>query len=155
MKTYKDYYKYAKRLALKWRHSKQRIKEKLLYKGASNSVCEKIISSLTKDNIIDDYKALDFDVFIMEEKRYGYRRVKEYLISKGYPKSLVDSYIYNKDIEKDNCYFHFLKGINKYKNYKYSDIEREKLINYLKRCGFNDKIIFEIVRSGINYENVM
>ena len=155
MKTYKDYYKYAKRLALKWRHSKQRIKEKLLYKGATNSMSEKIVDSLSKDGIIDDRKAFEFDVFIFEEKRYGYNRVKEYLLTKGYPKNLVDSYIYNKDIEFDNCYFHFIKGINRYKNYKYSDAEREKLINYLKRCGFNGKIIFEIVRSGINYENVM
>lgn len=155
MKTYKDYYKYAKRLAIKWRHSKQRIKEKLLYKGASNLISEKIISSLIKDGTIDDKKSFEFDVFVMEEKRYGYKRIKEYLLNKGYPKSLVDSYFYNKDIEIDNCYFHFVKGKNKYKNYKYSDDEREKLINYLKRCGFNDKIIYEIVRSGINYENVM
>ena len=154
MKTYKDYYKYAKRLAIKWRYSKQRIKEKLLYKGANASMSEKIISSLTEDMYIDDNKASELDIFIMEGKRYGYKRVKEYLIAKGYPKNIVDSYIYNKDIEIDNCYFHFTKGINRYKNYKYSDVEREKLINYLKRCGFNDKIIFEVVRSGINYENV-
>lgn len=155
MKTYKEYYKYAKRLALRWRHTKQKIKEKLLYKQASLLMCEKVITSLEKENIIDDKRTFELDVFAFEEKRYGYRRVKEYLLNKGYSKALVDSYIYNKDIEFENCYFHFIKGINRYKNYKYSDAEREKLINYLKRCGFNDKIIFEIVRSGINYENVM
>lgn len=155
MKSYKDYVKYATRLASRWRHSAQKIKEKLMLKGASPTQIERIISSLTKDGIVNDKKSFDIDVFVMEEKRYGYRRVREYLLTKGYSRTLVDTYIFNKDIEVDKCKFHFLRGINKYRNYKYSDIEREKLINYLKRCGFNDKIIYEVIRLGINYENVM
>lgn len=155
MKTYEQYHKYAKQLASKWRHSKVKIKEKLITKGANNIVVDKIIQSLEKEGVINDKKAFEIDVFIMEEKRYGYRRVKEYLLHKGYSKKLTDSYLYNKDIEQDNCYFQFVNAIKRYKNYKYSDVERQKLINALKRCGFNDKMIYEIVRAGINYENVM
>ena len=155
MQTYKQFYKYAKQLASKWRHSKSKIKEKLLAKGASSGFTDKIIVELEKENILDDEKTFRLDVFVLEEKRYGFRRIKDYLLSKGYPKKLTDSYTYNKDIEYDNCYYQFLKGSKRYKNYKYSDVERQKLINYLKRCGFNDKIIYEVVRAGNNYENVM
>lgn len=155
MKTYKQFYKYAKQLAVKWRHSKKMIMEKLFYKGANPKEIETIINRLILENYLDDKKAFELDVFIMEEKRYGYKRIKDYLMSKEYPKELIETYIFNKDIEKDNCYYHFIKSIIKHKNYKYNDIEREKIINYLKRCGFNDKIIYEIIKAGINYENVM
>ena len=155
MKTYKEYLKYATKLAMKWRHSKHKIKEKLLIKGASNIIADKIINDLVNENVINDEKAFSIDVFIMEEKRYGYKRVREYLLNKGYSNKLVSTYIFNKDIERDNCQFFFQKGINKYLNYRYIESEKEKLINYLKRYGFNDKIIYEIVRLGNNYENVM
>ena len=113
------------------------------------------MSTLLHEGILNDKKVLELEIFCMEEKRYGYRRIKEYLISKGYEEELIKTYIFNKDIEIDNCRYHFLKGISKYKNYKYSNKEKEKLINYLKRAGFNDRIINEVIKAGINYENVM
>ena len=155
MKSYQQLYKYAKQLALKWRHTASKIKEKLLLKGASSIEIDKIIFSLINDKVLDDNKCFELDVFAMEEKRYGYKRIKEYLCKKGYDRELLDKYIFNKDIEKDNCYYHFFKGSKKYKNYKSSDIEREKLINYLKRNGFNDTIITEVIKVGIKYEDVM
>ena len=155
MECYAQFYKYAKRLALKWRHTKQMIIGKLFEKGASIRFVEKIVSSLSNDGILNDAKVFELDIFMMEEKRYGYKRVKEYLLKKGYEMSLIDTYVFNKGIEKDNCYYHFDKASRKYKNYKYSDIEREKLRNYLKRMGFNGKIINEVIKAGIIYENVM
>ena len=155
METYKQFYNYAKRLAVRWRHTKEKIFEKLLNKGASLVEINSIINSLTNDGTIDDNKTFELDVFMMEEKQYGYKRIKDYLVSKGYKRELTDSYIYNKDIEKDNCEYHFLKASKKYRNYRYIDDEREKLINYLKRTGFNDRIINEVIKAGNNYENVM
>ena len=155
MEGYNQFYKYAKRLALKWRHTKQMIIDKLFEKGASIRFVEKIVSSLSNDGILNDAKVFELDIFMMEEKRYGYKRVKEYLLKKGYEMSLIDTYVFNKGIEKDNCYYHFDKASRKYKNYKYTDIEREKLRNYLKRMGFNGKIINEVIKAGIIYENVM
>lgn len=155
MEGYNQFYKYAKRLALKWRHTKQMIIDKLFEKGASIRFVEKIVSSLSNDGILNDAKVFELDIFMMEEKRYGYKRVKEYLLKKGYEMSLIDTYVFNKGIEKDNCYYQFDKASRKYKNYKYSDIEREKLRNYLKRMGFNGKIINEVIKAGIIYENVM
>ena len=155
MECYAQFYKYAKRLALKWRHTRQMIMDKLITKGASTSLAEKVVTSLSNDGILNDAKVFELDVFMMEEKRYGYKRVKEYLLKKNFSSELLDTYVFNKEIEKDNCYYHFDKASRKYKNYKYSDDEREKLRNYLKRCGFNGKIINEVIKVGIIYENVM
>lgn len=155
MKTYKQFYKYAKSLASRWRYSKQQIIKKLIYREASSIIVDRVVQTLIKEKIIDDAKAFELDVFILEEKRYGYKRIKQYLITKGYDKKLLDTYIFNKDIEVDNCNFHYNNALRKYKNHRYSDVEREKIINYLKRCGFNDKIILEVIKAGINYENVM
>ena len=155
MENYQKLFKYAKQLALKWRHTKKQIEEKLTNKGASVQEKTRIISSLVNSGILDDRKTFELDVFMMEEKRYGYKRVKEYLIKKGYSNDLLEAYIFNKDIEKDNCVYQFTKAIKKHKNYKYEDDEREKVRNYLKRCGFNDRIINEVIKLGISYENVM
>ena len=148
-------FKYAKRLALKWRHTKQMIIDKLLEKGASLNMVESIVSSLSKEGTINDNKVFELDIFMMEEKRYGYRRVKEYLIKKNFQRTLIETYVFNEEIEKDNCYYHFFKASKKYRNYKYVEDEKEKIRNYLKRCGFNDRIINEVIKAGINYENVM
>ena len=154
MKTYKEFYKYANKLALKWRYCKKQIIEKLILKNADDKTVNRIIKQLSDEKILDDSRAFEIDIFILEEKRYGFYRIKQYLLNKGYQKSLVDSYIFNKDIEIDNCCFHFTKASRKYKNYRYIESEKEKLINYLKRYGFNDKIIYEVIKAGINYENV-
>ena len=148
-------FKYAKRLSLKWRHTKQMIIDKLLEKGASVKTIENIVTSLTNEEIINDTKVFELDIFMMEEKRYGYHRVKEYLIKKKFERSLIETYVFNEEIEKDNCYYHFFKASKKYRNYKYVEDEKEKLRNYLKRCGFNDRIINEVIKAGIIYENVM
>ena len=155
MECYAQFYKYAKRLALKWRHTRQMIADKLIAKGASTSLAEKVVTSLSNDGIINDAKVFELDIFMMEEKRYGYKRVKEYLLKKNFSSELLDTYVFNKEIEKDNCYYHFFKASKKYRNYKYVEDEKEKLRNYLKRCGFNDRIINEVIRAGISYENVM
>ena len=155
MCNYQQLYRYAKQLALKWRHTKKQIEEKMMEKGATIEEKNRIISSLVEGSIIDDERTFGLDIFIMEEKRYGYRRIKEYLVKKGYESSLLENYTFNKDIEKENCMYQFAKISRKFKNYKYSDIEREKLRNYLKRCGFNDRIINEVIKAGIIYENVM
>ena len=155
MESYEQFYKYAKKLALKWRHTKQMIIDKLLNKGATISFVEQIVMSLSNEGIIDDEKVFQLDIFAMEEKRYSYKRVKEYLIKKNFDRRLIESYVFNIGIEEDNCRYHFIKVIKKYKNYKYIDDEREKIRNYLKRCGFNDRIINEVIRAGISYENVM
>ena len=155
MRNYQQLYKYAKQLALKWRHTKKQIEEKMMEKGATIEEKNRIISSLVEASIIHDERTFGLDIFIMEEKRYGYRRIKEYLVKKGYESSLLENYTFNKDIEKENCMYRFAKISRKFKNYKYSDIEREKIRNYLKRCGFNDRIINEVIKAGIIYENVM
>ena len=44
------------------------------------------------------------------------------------------------------CSYYLKKGIKKYPNYKYFDGERKKLFSYLKRYGFNDKMIEEVLK---------
>ena len=105
MECYAQFYKYAKRLALKWRHTRQMIMDKLIAKGASTSLAEKVVTSLSNDGIINDAKVFELDIFMMEEKRYGYKRVKEYLLKKSFSSELLDTYVFNKEIEKDNCYY--------------------------------------------------
>ena len=65
MECYVQFYKYAKRLALKWRHTRQMIVDKLIAKGASTSLVEKVVTSLSNDGIINDAKVFELDIFMM------------------------------------------------------------------------------------------
>lgn len=152
--NYDKFYKYGKSLANKWLNSKNRIYEKLLLKGATKMEATKILSDLEKEGYLNDDHSFDITLFALEEKRYGYKRIKEKLLEKGFSMNLISTYIFNKDIEMEKAKYYFSKGIKKYPNYRYSDSEREKIINFLKRYGFNDKIIAEVIKTGINYENV-
>jgi len=152
-KNDKDY-KYAKSLSIRWRNSKNSIIDKLIRKSVNKDKISKIIDSLEKDKILNEKETFDNEVFILEGKHYGYLRIKETLMSKGFSKTLVGNYVFNKEIEKENCIFYFKKGVKKYGNYKYYEGEREKLFSYLKRYGFNDKMIAEVLKEGAINENV-
>ena len=140
------HYKYAKSLAIRWKNSKKKIIEKLKSKEVTNDEIDKIIDSLEKDNLIDEKESFDKEVFILEQKHYGYQRIKETLILKGYERQYIDQYFYVREIDKDNCSYYLKKVIKKYPNYKYFDGERKKLFSYLKRYGFNDKMIEEVLK---------
>ena len=151
-KNDKDY-KYAKTLAIRWKNSKKRINERLIDRGVSIEKINKIILSLENDKLINEKESFDREVFLLETKHYGFKRIKETLIQKGYQRELIDKYFFIKEIDKDNCLYYFKKGIKKYPNFKYFDNERKKLFSYLKRYGFNDKMIGEVLKEGTINEN--
>jgi len=147
-------YKYAKALSVRWKLPKRVILKKLMEKGLPSKEAYALINLLEEEGIINEERTFLLQIEFLESKRYGFKRIKERLFNKGFSPTLISTYIFNKDIELDNCIYYLNKGVKKYKNHRYSDDDREKLINYLKRYGFNDKMISEVIKIGINYENV-
>ena len=153
IKNYDEYFA-GKRIALRFLSYRQRsekeVRDKLKVKGISTGNIDKIITSLSELNFINDeqFAKLFLESFLTK-KPMGRRLISMKLLEKGIKKEVVENVLtdyYNEDKESEKCDELLKKYVKKVKSK--NEIEKKrKCYQYLLSRGFENEIVRETISS--------
>lgn len=126
-------------------HAAQELRQKIMRKGHSPAIADKVIDQLEQKGLVDDYRfAEKFAADKMELKKWGPLKIKNALLRKGVKKSISEkvTQIITENLEQDGICVdllrkrkaHFLREINPMKR-------RQKMYRYLAGKGFYNREI--------------
>jgi len=153
IKDYDEYYA-GKRIALRFLSYRQRsereIRDKLRSKKISNSNIDKIITTLSELNLINDeqFAKLFLDSYL-RKKPMGGRLISIKLLEKGIKKDIIGKVLtenYNEAEELEKCNELLKKYIKKVKS-KNEMEKKRKCYQYLLSRGFDNELVREIISS--------
>jgi len=153
IKDYDEYYA-GKRIALRFLSYRQRsereIRDKLRSKKISNSNIDKIITTLSELNFINDeqFAKLFLDSYL-RKKPMGGRLISIKLLEKGIKKDIIGKVLtenYNEAEELEKCNELLKKYIKKVKS-KNEMEKKRKCYQYLLSRGFDNELVREIISS--------
>lgn len=153
IKNYDEYYA-GKRIALRFLSYRQRsekeIRDKLRSKKISNSNIDKIITTLSDLNFINDEQfAKLFLESYLRKKPMGGRLISMKLLEKGIKKDIIEKVLtenYNEEEELEKCNELLMKYIKKVKS-KNEMEKKRKCYQYLLSRGFDNELVREIISS--------
>ncbi len=126
--------------------SENELRERLLRKGFSLNIAEKVIGGLKEKGLIDDYETARSFIHTAIAKNLGLRGIKEYLIKRRIPEEIINEVI---DMVDENESAEILtKKYLRRKGIKRPDImTKNSLRNYLFRRGYGDDTIMNILKN--------
>ena len=153
IKDYDECYA-GKRIALRFLSYRQRsekeIRDKLRSKKISNSNIDKIITTLSELNFINDEQfAKLFLESYLRKKPMGGRLISMKLLEKGIKKDIIEKALtenYNEEEESEKCNELLKKYIKKVKS-KNEMEKKRKCYQYLLTRGFDNELVREIISS--------
>ena len=118
----------------------------ILSRKYDEKICDTIINKLKKEGYIDDYKYIDSYInYFINNKTGGIKKLRYELTNKGIDSSLIDEKLSLLD---NSIFDERMRKIinNKLSNSKKNDVNiKNKIINYLIRCGYLYDNIISVV----------
>ncbi len=137
---------YSYRLLTYRARSEGELRERLLRKGFSLDVTERVIGDLKEKGLIDDYETARSFIRTAMARNLGLKGIKEYLIKRRIPEEIIDEIIDTVD-ESESAEILTRKYLRR-KRMKRPDIMTiNSLRNYLFRRGYGDDTIMNIIKN--------
>ena len=113
---------------------------KIVMKGFSPEIADEAVKFLAENKYIDERKQIVSDTGACLSKKYGPLKIKQKLLSKGYPSRMVDKMMLSlekRDFTKPCRELAINKGIGN----PYDVKHRASMYSYLSRCGYTGECI--------------
>lgn len=138
-------YKKALRFLTYKSRTSQEIYSKLIYKGYSGNIIQKVIENLKEKKYLNEEDFVKNWIEIYK-KKLGRIKIEALMLQKGIPLELIQEklklYLLEEELE---LAFNLAKRARKNKNLK-------KMFYFLKNRGFPKEIIFKVINKLYNYE---
>ncbi|GJQ64031.1 MAG: hypothetical protein SCALA702_30840 [Melioribacteraceae bacterium] len=139
----------AFRLLARRQHSRKEVEQKLVLKGYSHQIAERVAAHLLSNNFLDD--KLFAENFIKHKiaRKYGFNKIKAQLFEKGIEKTVITHFelLYSQDKKIESSAFALAE--KKIESIKRKDSDklkiRSKLYNYLMMRGFSTDVIKKVI----------
>lgn len=140
----KAYQKADRFIGYKMRTEKE-VRSKLIEDGYTNDIIDRVISTMIKYKYIDDEAyAIMYAKDCKNIKKWGPKRIKTELYSRGITNDVIDSALESLDISDiDNIIIELLE--KRIKNTPIDLKEKQKHLNFLLRRGFNYEDVKRII----------
>ncbi len=149
-----DLMNYALSLLSKSHYSCNKMKEKLSKKGATEKEIKKIITSLKRNDLIDDRALIEDHICWAIERCVGKKKIIKELMNLGIEEKDVEKINFPVTGEKQKALAILPKLNNKYDSLSYEN-KKKHIYNSLKSLGFEDSVVEYAIKKipSINQED--
>jgi regulatory protein len=128
---------YALRLVRRSELTCGQLRKKLLARGASSRIAERICQEMRESGFIDDLRYCE--LFVSTHSEYGFKRMRMELLKRGIERNLVeDVVVFDQEDEIG-------KALELIRHWE-PELEKEKVWGRLSRRGFTYSVIREALR---------
>ncbi|KRQ87007.1 Regulatory protein RecX [Caloramator mitchellensis] len=139
-------YNYSLKILGIKRYTTKEVREKMINKGFSNDIVNKVIEKLTDYNLLDDEKYAIMFINDCLNKKVGTRNIRLKLLNKGIKVDLKEI-----DIDEDEIYKNAKTlALKKLRNIKDSKHIKGRLYNFLSYKGYESDLVLKVLREILN-----
>ena len=139
----------AFRLLARRQHSRREVEQKLVMKGYSNRIVERVTEHLLINNFLDDKLFAENFIKYKIARKYGFNKIKAQLFEKGIEKTVITHFelLYSQDKKIESSAL--VLAEKKIESIKRKETDRTKirakLYNYLMMRGFSTDITKKVI----------